>query len=34
MFAIINELTDIQLINNWWVLLILYPDVDGAFAPD
>jgi len=23
MFAIINELTDIQLINNWWVLLIL-----------
>src|SRR5438876_2571604 len=25
MFAIINELTDIQLINNWWVLLILYP---------
>src|SRR5712691_6650455 len=25
MFAVFNELTDIQLINRWWVLLIIYP---------
>jgi multiple sugar transport system permease protein len=32
MFAIINELTDIQLINNWWVLLILYPTLTVPFC--
>src|SRR6476620_4865570 len=25
MFALINEYTGIQLINRWWVLLLLYP---------
>src|SRR3954465_15959354 len=25
MFAVFNEWTDIQLINKWWVLLIVYP---------
>jgi multiple sugar transport system permease protein len=32
MFAIFNELTDIQLINNWWVLLILYPTLTVPFC--
>ena len=32
MFAIINELTDIQLINRWWVLLILYPTLTVPFC--
>jgi multiple sugar transport system permease protein len=32
MFAIINELTDIQLINHWWVLLILYPTLTVPFC--
>jgi multiple sugar transport system permease protein len=32
MFAIINELTDIQLINKWWVLLILYPTLTVPFC--
>src|ERR1043165_8311195 len=32
MFAIINELTDIQLINNWWVVLILYPTLTVPFC--
>src|SRR5213595_1093225 len=25
MFAVFNEWTDIQLLNRWWVLLIIYP---------
>src|SRR5882724_6951413 len=32
MFAIFNELTDIQLINKWWVLLILYPTLTVPFC--
>jgi multiple sugar transport system permease protein len=32
MFAIFNELTDIQLINRWWVLLILYPTLTVPFC--
>ena len=32
MFAIVNELTDIQLINKWWVLLILYPTLTVPFC--
>ena len=32
MFAIFNEWTDIQLINRWWVLLILYPTLTVPFC--
>jgi multiple sugar transport system permease protein len=32
MFAIFNELTDIQLINRWWVLLFLYPTLTVPFC--
>src|SRR5215470_3687267 len=32
MFAIFNELTGIQLINRWWVLLILYPTLTVPFC--
>ena len=32
MFAIVNEYTDIQLINHWWVLLILYPTLTVPFC--
>ena len=32
MFAIINEYTDIELINHWWVLLILYPTLTVPFC--
>ena len=32
MFAVFNEWTDIQLINRWWVLLILYPTLTVPFA--
>jgi multiple sugar transport system permease protein len=32
MFAVFNELTDIQLINRWWVLLILYPTLTVPFC--
>jgi multiple sugar transport system permease protein len=32
MFAIFNELTDIQLINRWWVLLLLYPTLTVPFC--
>ena len=32
MFAIFNEWTDIQLINKWWVLLILYPTLTVPFC--
>src|ERR1700756_2503650 len=32
MFALVNEYTDIQLINRWWVLLILYPTLTVPFC--
>src|SRR5712664_4835740 len=32
MFAVFNEYTDIQLINRWWVLLILYPTLTVPFC--
>jgi multiple sugar transport system permease protein len=32
MFAVFNELTGIQLINKWWVLLIVYPTLTVPFA--
>jgi multiple sugar transport system permease protein len=32
MFAVFNEWTDIQLINKWWVLLILYPTLTVPFC--
>jgi len=32
MFAMFNELTDIQLINKWWVLLFLYPTLTVPFC--
>ena len=32
MFAIFYEWTDIQLINRWWVLLILYPTLTVPFC--
>jgi len=32
MFAVFNDWTDIQLINRWWVLLILYPTLTVPFA--
>ena len=32
MFAVVNELTDIQLINRWWVLLLLYPTLTVPFC--
>jgi multiple sugar transport system permease protein len=32
MFATFNELTDIQLINRWWVLLLLYPTLTVPFC--
>jgi len=32
MFAVFNEWTDIQLINKWWVLLIVYPTLTVPFA--
>jgi multiple sugar transport system permease protein len=32
MFAMFNELTDIQLLNRWWVLLILYPTLTVPFC--
>ena len=32
MFAMFNEWTDIQLINRWWVLLILYPTLTVPFC--
>src|SRR5215207_9719626 len=32
MFAVFNEWTDIQLINRWWVLLLLYPTLTVPFA--
>ena len=32
MFAVFNEWTDIELINRWWVLLLLYPTLTVPFA--
>src|SRR5436190_5964005 len=32
MFAMFNEWTDIQLINRWWVLLLLYPTLTVPFC--
>src|SRR5215467_10413440 len=32
MFAVFNELTGIQLINRWWVLLIIYPTLTVPFC--
>jgi multiple sugar transport system permease protein len=32
MFAVFNEWTDIQLINRWWVLLVLYPTLTVPFC--
>src|SRR3979490_396987 len=32
MFAVINEYTDIQLINRWWILLIVYPTLTVPFC--
>ncbi len=32
MFAVFNELTGIQLLNRWWVLLVVYPTLTVPFA--
>jgi len=32
MFAVVNEVTGIQLINRWWVLLLLYPTLTVPFC--
>src|SRR4029078_12477145 len=32
MFAVFNEWTGIQLINKWWVLLIIYPTLTLPFC--
>jgi multiple sugar transport system permease protein len=32
MFAVINEWTGIELINHWWVLLIVYPTLTVPFC--
>ena len=32
MFAVINEYTGIELINRWWVLLLLYPTLTVPFC--
>src|SRR5712672_4471664 len=32
MFAVFNEITGIELINRWWVLIILYPTLTVPFA--
>jgi len=32
MFAVFNEWTGIQLINKWWVLLVVYPTLTVPFA--
>src|SRR6185503_287123 len=31
-FAIIHEYTGIELINHWWVLIVLYPTLTVPFA--
>jgi multiple sugar transport system permease protein len=32
MFAVLNEVTGIQVINHWWVLIIIYPTLTVPFA--
>src|SRR5947208_5726907 len=32
MFAVFNEWTDIQLINKWWVLMVVYPTLTVPFC--
>ena len=32
MFAVFNELTGIELINHWWILLIVYPTLTVPFC--
>jgi multiple sugar transport system permease protein len=32
MFAVVNDWTGIQLINRWWVLLVLYPTLTVPFC--
>ncbi len=32
MFALLNEYTGIELINHWWVLLVLYPTLTVPFC--
>jgi multiple sugar transport system permease protein len=32
MFAVFNELTGIQLINRWWVLVLIYPTLTVPFC--
>ena len=32
MFALVNQYTGIQLINHWWVLLLLYPTLTVPFC--
>src|SRR6266702_8476608 len=32
MFALVNEYTGIQLLNRWWVLLLLYPTLTVPFC--
>ena len=32
MFAVFNDLTGIQLLNRWWVLLVVYPTLTVPFA--
>jgi multiple sugar transport system permease protein len=32
MFAVFNEITGIQLINRWWVLLLVYPTLTVPFC--
>ncbi|MBM3535898.1 MAG: carbohydrate ABC transporter permease [Alphaproteobacteria bacterium] len=32
MFAVFNELTGIQLLNRWWVLLVVYPTLTVPFC--
>src|SRR5882672_882329 len=32
MFAVFNDLTGIQVINHWWVLVIIYPTLTVPFA--
>jgi multiple sugar transport system permease protein len=32
MFAVFNELTGIQIINRWWVLLLVYPTLTVPFC--
>ena len=31
-FAFINEVTDIEFINHWWILIVIYPTLTVPFA--